>query len=574
MAPEHAEQQPASLGTESREQEAAATGMPEDGAAVTIESVNQEVPDSVLRPEPQEAVPLHMEGSGPGSEEGACAVAVTPGAECGAQCPAPSKKAVIRARQGGPFKPPALVRQGSAETALMQQNAAQLHLPPDNLELLPPDEVARHASLRHHHLHHRQGVAPSPTGAVGSVGTGLTLLDAPDMQPLVTLAPAAPPIPHDRPASRASSLSEAQSNEVVEQSSSSLTSASAPKAPTEEVASLDSHSQAHVPRMVAPPLMRQSPLGREEGTGRSAIAPPPLRLTQHYLRGPNLQEALTETIPSLLSQQLVLSEVKESLVGLRPNATSTPTDNLSPHHETINVSAVLAHPKHDTKEPSDKGSEPRVRQEEPRKEKQDDRDFRESREPVHGREYRDSRDSRPARGRGSDDESPDWKGSRDDFERDSRRGGGRADFRDDQDRKRDRYYDRPDDRRDGAKDDRDEYRRGGGRSGVEDRKRRDDYHDDRRGDRRDDQFEDRRGDRREELRDDYRKSDRRGDHYHDRRDQWRGHESDDDWKERRSDRRSDRYSSRHDYRYDDRQSDRYSDRGRPSSRTSQECLPR
>ncbi|KAL3187854.1 hypothetical protein MRX96_000477 [Rhipicephalus microplus] len=54
MAPEHVEKQPASLGTESREQEVAAMGMPEDGATVTTESVNQEVPDSVLRPEPQE----------------------------------------------------------------------------------------------------------------------------------------------------------------------------------------------------------------------------------------------------------------------------------------------------------------------------------------------------------------------------------------------------------------------------------------------------------------------------------------------------------------------------------------
>ncbi|XP_049269869.1 uncharacterized protein LOC119390134 isoform X1 [Rhipicephalus sanguineus] len=607
VAQEHAEEQPASLGIESHEQEVAATEMPEDGAAVTIESVNQEVPDLVFRPEPQEAMPLHMEGSGPSSEEGACAVAVTPGAECGAQCPAPSKKAVIRARQGGPFKPPVLIRQGSAETdylrviyqllwylwhALMQQNAAQLHLPPDNLELLPPDEVARHASLRHHHLHHRQGVAPSPTVAGVSVGTGLTLLDAPDMQPLVTLAPAAPPISHERPASRANSLSGAQSNDVVEQSSSPLTSAPAPKAPTEEVASLDGHSEAHVPRMVAPPLMRQSPLGREEGTGRSTIAPPPLRVATTLAPSPLLVDSTLpeRTEPSGSTdrdnpQPVVTAtragEVKESLVGLRPNATSTPTGHLSPHHETINVSAVLAHPKHDAKEPLDKGSEQRVRQEEPRKDKQDDRDprdyrndrdFIESREPVHGRDYRDSRDSRPARGHGSDDESPDWKGSRDDFERDSRRGGGRADFREDQDRKRDRYYDRPDDRRDCAKDDRDEYRRGGGRSGVvEDRKRRDDYHDDRRGDRRDDQYEDRRGDRQEELRDDYRKSDRRGDHYHDRRDQWRGHESDDDWKERRSDRRSDRYSSRHDYRYDDRQSDRYSDRGRPSSRTSQDA---
>ncbi|KAH8034190.1 hypothetical protein HPB51_021601 [Rhipicephalus microplus] len=72
MAPEHVEKQPASLGTESREQEVAAMGMPEDGATVTTgkhetvleavrepchdESVNQEVPDSVLRPEPQEEI--------------------------------------------------------------------------------------------------------------------------------------------------------------------------------------------------------------------------------------------------------------------------------------------------------------------------------------------------------------------------------------------------------------------------------------------------------------------------------------------------------------------------------------
>ncbi|XP_075534437.1 uncharacterized protein LOC142568320 isoform X1 [Dermacentor variabilis] len=589
--PEHAEEQPASLGIQPQEQERAVTGMPEDGAAVTLESVNQEVPDSVLRPEPQEALPLHMEGGGPGSEEATCAVAVTPGVECGAQCPAPSKKAVIRARQGGPFKPPALVRQGSStETdylrviyqllwylwhALMQQNAAQLHIPPDNLELLPPDEVARHASLRHHHLHHRQGVAPLSPTTVGSVGTGLTLLDAPDMQPLVTLAPAAPPIPHDRPASRASSLSGAQSNEMVEQSSSSLTSASAPTA-TEEVAPPDGHCQAHIPRMVAPPLMRQSPLGREEGTGRGTIAPPPLRVATTLAPSPLLVDSTLpeRTEPSGSTdgdhpQPVVTAtravEVKESLAGLRPNATSTPTGHLSPHHDTINVSAVLAHPKHDAKEPGDKGSESRVRQEEPRKEKQDDRDFRES------RDYRDSRDSRPARNWGSDADSPDWKGSRDDFERDNRRGG-RADFRDDQDRKRDRYYDRADDRRDASKEDRDEFRKGGGRSGVgEDRKRRDDYHDDRRGDKKDDQYEDRRGDRREELRDDYRKSDRRVDRYHDRRDQWRGQESDDEWKDRRSDRRSDRYSTRHDYRYDDRHSDRYSDRGRPSSRTSQDA---
>ncbi|XP_037269079.2 uncharacterized protein LOC119160912 isoform X3 [Rhipicephalus microplus] len=584
MAPEHVEKQPASLGTESREQEVAAMGMPEDGATVTTESVNQEVPDSVLRPEPQEAVPLHMEGSGPGSEEGVCAVALTPGVELGAQCPAPSKKAVIRARQGGPFKPPVLVRQGSTETALLQQNAVQLHLPPDNLELLPPDEVARHASLRH--LHHRQGVASSPTGAVG---TGLTLLDAPDMQAVVTLAPAAPPIPHDRPASRGGSPSGVESNEVVVQSSIPLTSA---PAPTEEVTPLDGHSQATVPRMVAPPLMRQSPLGREEGAGRSTIAPPPLRVAATLAPSPLLVDSTlperTEPSGSTDGENPLpvvtatrVGEVKESLVALRPNATSTPTADPSPHHEAINVSAVLAHPKRDTKEPSDKASESRVRQEEPPKEKhddgsprdhRDDRDFRESRDSVHGQDYRDSRDSRPARGRGSDDESSDCKGSRDDFERDSRRIGGRADFRNDQEKKRDRYHDRPENRRDGAKDDRDEYRRAGGRSGgVEDWKRRDDYHGDRRGDRRDDQYEDRRVNRREELRDDVRKSIRRGDHYYDRRDQWRGHESDDDWKERRSDRRTDRYSSRHDYRYDDRQSDRYSDRGRPSSRTSQDA---
>ncbi|XP_070385484.1 protein transport protein sec-16A.1-like isoform X3 [Dermacentor albipictus] len=581
--PEHAEEQPASLGIQPHEQERAITGMPEDGVAVTLESVNQEVPDSVLRPEPQEALQLHMEGGGTSSEEAACAVAVISGVECGAQCPAPSKKAVIRARQGGPFKPPALVRQGSStETdylrviyqllwylwhALMQQNAAQLHITPDNLELLPPDEVARHASLRHHHLYHRQGVAPlSPTTAVGSVGTGLTLLDAPDMQPLVTLAPAAPPIPHDRPAS----LSGVQSNEVVEQSPSPLTSASAPTA-TEEMAPPDGHCQAHIPRMVAPPLMRQSPLGREEGTGRGTVAPPPLRVATTLASSPLL---LDSTLPERTEpsgstdgdhpQPAVTAtrtgEVKESLVGLRPNATSTPTGHLSPHRDTINVSAVLAHPKHDAKEPDDKGSEPRVRQEEPRKEKQDE-----------SRDYRDSRDSRPARNWGNDAESPDWKGSRDDFERDSRRGG-RADSRDDQDRKRDRYYDLVDNRRGASKEDRDELRKGGSRSGVgEDWKRRDDYHDDRRGDKKDDQYEDRRGDRHEELRDDYRKSDRRGDRYHDRRDQWRGQESDDEWKDRRSDRRSDRYSTRHDYRYDDHHSDRYSDRGRPSSRTSQDA---
>lgn len=141
------------------------------------EPVNQEVlPEPLpLAAEPREAL------LPPSQEEG-------PPPECSA--PAPSKKAVIRARQGGAFKPP--VRQGSTtDSALQQQNGG----PPENLELLPPDG---RPSLR------RAGVAPLslPAGTVDSVGAALTLLDAPDMQPLVTLAPAAPPI--DRlPPSRA-----------------------------------------------------------------------------------------------------------------------------------------------------------------------------------------------------------------------------------------------------------------------------------------------------------------------------------------------------------------------------------
>ncbi|KAK8777440.1 hypothetical protein V5799_029217 [Amblyomma americanum] len=62
-----------------------------------------------MRPEPQDVLPLQAEGSPPAGEE---AVLVMPEG----QCPAPAKKAVIRARQGGAFKPPALARQGSSST--------------------------------------------------------------------------------------------------------------------------------------------------------------------------------------------------------------------------------------------------------------------------------------------------------------------------------------------------------------------------------------------------------------------------------------------------------------------------
>uniref|UniRef100_A0A1E1X407 Protein transport protein sec16 n=1 Tax=Amblyomma aureolatum TaxID=187763 RepID=A0A1E1X407_9ACAR len=492
-------------------------------AASSDESVNQQVPEPLMRPEPQEVLPLHGEASAPGGED--ALLALPSGSEGRGQCPAPSKKAVIRARQGGAFKPLALVRQGSStETALLQQNA--LHLPPENLELLPPDEIGRH----HASLRHRQGLA-SPA-AMGSIGAGLTLLDAPEMQPCVTLAPAAPPIPHDRPASRASSLTGAQTSEAVEASS----------APETTVA-----------RMVAPPLMRQSPLGREEGTGRSTAAPPPLRVATVLAPSPLLADTTLpeRTEPSGSTDgdhpQPVVTAARagEDKEVARPKATSTPAGHSLTHHEPPNVSAMLAHPKHDSREPGDK-----VRQEEPRKGMQDERD---------------SRDFSEARGRGSDDDSLDWKGSRD--ERDSRQGG-RGELRDDQDPKRDRYYDRSDDRRDASKEDREEYRKAGRRIGTtEDRKRRDDYYDGRRGD----QHEDRREDFREDLRDDYRKSQRRVDRYHDRRDQWKGQESDEEWKERRSDRRSDRHSIRHDYRYDDRYSDRHSDRGRPSSQTSQDA---
>ncbi|XP_077501089.1 uncharacterized protein LOC144111913 isoform X10 [Amblyomma americanum] len=566
-------------GPPSHQQQTAATGIAQDAisqvapAASSDESVNQEVLEPVMRPEPQDVLPLQAEGSPPAGEE---AVLVMPEG----QCPAPAKKAVIRARQGGAFKPPALARQGSSSTetdylrviyqllwylwhALMQQNAIQLHLPPENLELLPPDEVGRH----HASLRHRQGVA-SPA----AVGAGLTLLDAPEMQPCVTLAPAAPPIPHDRPASRASTGPQV-----------------APEATgcEEEESVPDGHCQTPVTRMVAPPLMRQSPLGREEGTGRSTAAPAPsLRVATVLAPSPLLADTTLpeRTEPSGSTdgdqpQPVVTAaragEDKEGLPVPRPKATSTPTGHCSAHHEPPNVSVVLAHGKHDSKDLGDKGSESHTRQEEPREGKQDDRnsrdfrdsrDFRESRDPVHSRDYRDSRDAGQARGRGSDGESLDWKGSQDNFEHDSSRVG-RGDLRDDQDRKRDRYYERADDRREASKEDRDEYRKAGRKIGTtEDRKRKDDYYDDRRAD----QLEDRREDRREGFRDDYRKTDRRGDRYHDRRDQWKGQESDDEWKERRSDRRSDRYS-RHDYRYDDRHSDRYSDRGRPSSRTSQDA---
>lgn len=579
VARELVEDPPSATGPLSHEQQTAAARVAQDGGAAGIgehetasevvptagsdESVNQQVPEPVMRPEPQEQLlPLHDDVSTPGSKE-AVLLAMPPGPlpSGRGQCPAPSKKAVIRPRQGGAFKPPTLVRQGSStETALMQQNAAQLHLPPENLELLPPDEVGRHhPSLR---LHHRQGVA-SPA-SVGSIGVGLTLLDAPEMQPCVTLAPAAPPIPHDRPASRASSLTGAQTSEAVEASPAPVTNTSAAEATS-------------VTRMVAPPLMRQSPLGREEGT-----APPPLRVATALASSPLLADmTLPErTEPSGSTdgdrQQAIVTAVragedKEGLPVARPKATSTPTGHSAAHHDIPNVSAVLAHPKHDSKESGDKSSELHARQEDLRKGKQDDRDsrdylderdFRESRDSVQSRDYRDSRDSRQARGRGSDDESLDWKGSRDNFERDSR-WGGRGEPREDPDRKRDRYYDRADERKDAPKD-REEYRKAGRRIGtVEDRKRRDDYYNDRRGD----QHEDRREERREDFREDYRKTERRGDRYHDRRDQWKGQESDDEWKERRSDRRSDRYSSRYDGRYDDR----HSDRGRPSSRTSQDA---
>ncbi|KAG0431358.1 hypothetical protein HPB47_021863 [Ixodes persulcatus] len=232
-------------------------------ASLSVEEpVNQEVPEPVPVLSQQEA-----------SQEVGFEVAHREGAEL-AQSPSAAKKAVIKARQGSPFRPP-VARQGS-EKALLQQNAAQLHLPPparlsedaesapENLEL-PPDAEEKHASLRH--PKHRAAPLPPLDGAPGvALGPALTLLDAPEMPRLVTLAPAAPPA--ERPPSGASNSGAQTCPEPAEGSRAPLEGEGSPAPPAERV-------RPQGQREASVPMTRQSPLGGEEGDGRQPPPPPP-----------------------------------------------------------------------------------------------------------------------------------------------------------------------------------------------------------------------------------------------------------------------------------------------------------
>ncbi|XP_029846217.2 uncharacterized protein LOC8036454 isoform X4 [Ixodes scapularis] len=601
-------------------------------ASLSVEEpVNQEVPEPVPVLSQQE----HGLASAQASQEVGFEVAHREGAEL-AQSPSAAKKAVIKARQGSPFRPP-VARQGS-EKALLQQNAAQLHLPPparltedaesapENLEL-PPDAEEKHASLRH--PKHRTAPLPPLDGAPGAaLGPALTLLDAPEMPRLVTLAPAAPPA--ERPPSGASNSGVQTCPEPAESLRAPLEGEGSPAPPAERV-------RPQGQREASVPMTRQSPLGGEEGDGRQPAPPPPQDRPQAHAAlaasPPLVDSALPErTEPSGSTDRdaqvipMVTASSQSLTSGIRPNATSTPTiradpstsmpsrshpDDLSRHEEPRRAMDSAREPRDgmETRDALDgrEASEVRdVREVRDIREVMDIRESRDGREPrdaLDGREaseVRDVRDVRDIREVRDLREARDVRGGREAREsrdgrdaRDTGRDEGKEDRTDNwrrEERKKE-WRDSRDERSLSERDDSDDDRRRGGwdRKGARRDDRWDDRRDDRRSDRRDDRRDDHRDDRRDDRRDERTGLDRRDDRRDNRRDDRRGDERrydsrdgrrdprNDMWKSEGSDRKSDRHwdsSSRQrgDYRYEDRYEDRYGDRhgdrGRPSSRSS------
>ncbi|CAN7992957.1 unnamed protein product [Ixodes hexagonus] len=527
------------------------------------EPVNQEVPEPVPVLSQQEA-----------SQEVAFDMPNREGAEL-AQSPSAAKKAVIKARQGSPFRPP-VARQGS-DKALLQHNAAQLHLPPpsrlsedpesvlqpENLEL-PPDAEERHASLRHPKLRAAPLLAPEEALGVAR-GLALTLLDAPEMPRLVTLAPAAPPV--ERPSSSASGSGAPACQEPAEDCRAPLEGEGSP--PAERV-------QPQGERGASVPMTRQSPLGGEEADGRQ---PPPAQDRVHATLAaspPLVDSALPErTEPSGSTDRdaqvmPMITPSSQSLTsGVRPNATSTPTNRADPSTSSQSHTPSRSHMDDSSRHEEPRRSMDGARESRDAREARDAldvRDVREARDVRDGREARDGRETRDVRGAREARENRDVRDGRDG--RDSGRDDGKEDRADDwrrDDRKKE-WRDSRDERSLSDRDDSDDDRKRGGwdRRGV----RRDDRRSDRRDDRRDDRRGiDRRDDRRDNRRDDSRDDDRRYDSRDGRRDPrndlWRN-----DGPDRKPDRHWESGRQRGDYRYEDRYGDRYGDRGRPSSRSS------
>lgn len=525
---------------------------PAYSATIPEEPVNQEVP---------EPVPVNV------TTQGASSSAVNQETMNNERSqPSVARKAVIKPRQDGPFRPPP-ARHGS-DSALVQHGlGTQVKQPPllpldgshnmetqpDNLEQPPDTEEAlghKHASR---HSKHRGALLgslaecelddPSSLG-----GATLTLLDAPEMPALVTLAPAAPPL-CSRPSSRASSGSKAGESAAVAVSRAPVEGGAAPPA-AERV-------QPQGERGGSLPMTRQSPLGGEEGgsQGRHLMQDLSTLLSeaQEHLVHPVLAGSSSSTADTELLQRTEPSgstdcapqdslPTKEERPGrdiaavVCPEVSSPTSARLSPHRSAKSELSQLARPH--------------------------SRDLKDRSDTAAGREQNQNSKGRSDR---REDRSEEWR--YEETRKDDHRGDDRRDRRDD----------------------------------WQEERRIDRKEEDRRGSHRDDWKEDRRGDYKEDWRynskEDYRKRNHRDDAWEpedrDYRDGWRSGRREDwrddhseSWrherKEKWDDRRRRGYDQREEHHWDDRrlpekgvsrhQEYDYSYpervRSRPSSRTS------
>ncbi|XP_064457629.1 protein transport protein Sec16A-like isoform X2 [Ornithodoros turicata] len=243
---------------------------PACSASTPDDHVNQEVP------EPVTAIPV---ASGISTE------AVNLETVCDDRNqPSVARKAVIKPRQGSPFRPPPAKH--SSDPALMQpvpeahlkqppllplDGSPNMETQPDNLEH-PPDteEVSgqKHVASSSRHKHRSAFFGPltenQKSNLASITGAALTLLDMPEMPAVVTLVPAAPPLsPPLRPPSRDSSRSNAEEHVV----------AAATRAPVEGGAAPPTSARVHPQgeRDGPLPMTRQSPLGGEEGVTQGRL---------------------------------------------------------------------------------------------------------------------------------------------------------------------------------------------------------------------------------------------------------------------------------------------------------------
>ncbi|XP_075527906.1 uncharacterized protein LOC142560033 [Dermacentor variabilis] len=379
------------------------------------------------------------------------------------------------------------------------------------------------------------------------------------------MAPAAPSNLHDRPASRARSLT-GETGEVVQYSPPVELRANVPVMVTDtgdfEDHVVVSHRQqrSRAPGVATPAPTRRSrhEWEKQESVGTAgASLPSPERLSSvPDLTWPEVQSTLlarTEP-PECTAERDNLPAVPETSAwedvnGFplmpRSDAASPSRGNASPVYDAGCTCVAVTHHKRNAKKT---GDDLRVWERESRSaENNEEQSYcrlnascKISTDAGRGREYRERRDSRPADDRISE-EILNFKRNCD-FSSCQRRGG--VPMRG-QDLRRDRQFYRGADRRDVPKEDFEQYnRKGGRRRPKEDRMAGDVYHDYRRVHWSCDSYDDRRAYRDEKLGADFHEPVR----FHHRLDQWRMERSHDKRKEHRFVRNSDRYDERRDNR--------------------------